>query len=84
MIMSDLPFAKLQSLLLELGFDERLVDGKYRGFYHADSDTLFTFRPYGPHDLVSAADVVTVRKQLAWRGLLSEAAFEASMSKVSA
>lgn len=81
---SDLPFAKLQSVLLELGFVERVVEGKYLGFYHADSDTLFAFRKYRAQDKVSWADLVTVRKQLAWRGLLTEEAFDASLNKVSA
>ena len=84
MLFSDLPFAKLKSVLVDLGFVERVIDGKYLGFYHAESDTLFTFRRYRPQDKVSLADLVTVRKQLDWRGLLSEEAFEASLAKVSA
>jgi hypothetical protein len=81
---SDLHFAKLQSALQDLGFVERLLDGKYRGFYHAGSDTLFAFRMYQHQDRVSLADLVSVRKQLAWRGLLSEEAFDASLCKASA
>jgi hypothetical protein len=84
MLFSDLPFAKLQAALLDLGFVERLIDGKYLGFYHAASDTLFAFRLYRPQDKVSLADLVSVRKQLAWRGLLSEEAFDASVCKASA
>jgi hypothetical protein len=84
MLFSDLPFAKLQSALLDLGFDERVVDSKYLGFYHARSDTLFVFRMYRPQDKVSLADLTSVRKQLAWRGLLSEEAFDASLCKASA
>jgi hypothetical protein len=84
MIFSELPFAKLQSVLLDLGFVERVIDGKYLGFYHAGSDTLFAFRMYRPQDKVSLADLVSVRKQLAWRGLLSEEAFDASLCKASA
>ena len=84
MLFSDLPYAKLKSALLGLGFVERVIDGKYLGLYHADSDTLFVFRPYHPQDKVSLADLVTVRKQLAWRGLLSEEAFEAALCRVSA
>ena len=41
---SELPYAKLQSVLLDLGFVERLLDGGYPGFYHSPSDTLFVFR----------------------------------------
>jgi hypothetical protein len=84
MLFSDLPFTRLQAALLDLGFVERTLDGKYHGFYHADSDTLFAFRLYQPQDKVSLADLVSVRKQLAWRGLLSEEAFDASVCKASA
>ncbi len=84
MFFSDIPFSKLQSVLLDLGFVERVIEGKYLGFYHAESDTLFAFRMYHSQDKVSFADLVTVRKQLSWRGLLSEEAFEASLSKASA
>jgi hypothetical protein len=84
MLFSDLPFAKLRSVLLDLGFVERALEGKYLGFYHAQSDTLFAFRMYCPQDKVSLADLASVRKQLAWRGLLSEEAFDASLCKVSA
>jgi hypothetical protein len=61
-----------------------VIDGKYLGFYQAESDTLFAFRMYRPQDKVSLADLVSVRKQLAWRGLLSEEAFDASLCKASA
>jgi hypothetical protein len=84
MLFSQLPFAKLQSVLLDLGFVEHVIDGKYLGFYHADSDILFAFRMYRPEDKVTQADLVSVRKQLAWRGVLSEEAFDASVCKASA
>jgi hypothetical protein len=84
MISSDLPFAKLRALLLDLGFVEGVVEGKYLGFYHADSDTVFPFRMYRPQDKVSMADLVTVRQQLDWRGLLREEAFDAALRKASA
>jgi hypothetical protein len=84
MISSDVPYAKLRALLLDLGFVEGVVEGKYLGFYHADSDTVFPFRMYRPNDKVSMADLVTVRKQLDWRGLLSEEAFDAAVRKASA
>jgi hypothetical protein len=84
MFLSDLPFAKLQAALRDLGFVERVLDGKYLGFYHAEADILFAFRMYRPKDKGSLADLLSVRKQLAWRGLLSEEAFEASLSKTSA
>jgi hypothetical protein len=36
MYFSDTPFAKLRALLLDLHFIERVVDGKFHGFYHED------------------------------------------------
>jgi hypothetical protein len=84
MVISDVRFAGLQSVLIGLGFDERTINGKYHGFYHAVSDTLFAFRRYRPEDKVSQADLVSVRTQLAWHGLLSEEAFDASLCKASA
>ena len=83
MIFSDLPFAKLRSVLLKLGFSERVLEGKYPAFYHEESDTFFVFRKYRSRDKVSMVDLVTVRKQLDWQGLMSEEAFEASLRKVS-
>jgi hypothetical protein len=76
MLVSKVPFAKLRTLLLGLGLVERLIEGKYRGFYHAESDTLFVFRKYRSRDKVSMADLVCVRSQLDWRGLLSKEAFD--------
>jgi hypothetical protein len=84
MLLGDIPFAKLQLALLDLGFVERRIDGKYLGFYHAESDSLFAFQMNSPRDKVSLADLVSVRKQLARRGLLSEEALDASWGKVSA
>jgi hypothetical protein len=57
MYLSDLPFSRLQAVLQELGFVERLSDDKYLGFYHAESDTLFVFRMYRADDKVSLADL---------------------------
>jgi hypothetical protein len=84
MLFSDVPFARLRSALLDLGFTERVIERKYLGFYHAGSDTLFAFRMYRPQGKVSLADLVSVRKQLAWHGLLSEEAFDASLCKAPA
>jgi hypothetical protein len=81
---NDIPFSKLRALLLDLGFIERVVDGKYLGFYHADSDTLFAFHLYRPRERVTSMDLTGVRSQLDWRGLLSEEAFEAALRKASA
>jgi hypothetical protein len=84
MFFSNIPFSKLRALLLDLGFVEGVVEGKYLGFYHAASGCVFPFRMYRPQDKVSMADLATVRTQLDWRGLLSEEAFNAALRKASA
>jgi hypothetical protein len=90
MPLRDLPFAALRSLLLELGFEEKAVPPSAENpvagiaFYHAPSDSFFVFRQYRPQDRVSSMDVAGVRSQLAWRGLLSEQAFDAALRKASA
>ncbi len=81
---SDIPFAKIRALLLGLGFDERVLEEKYLGFYHASTDALFAFRMYRPQDMVSRVDLNEVRMQLDLRGLLSEEAFDAALRKASA
>jgi hypothetical protein len=81
---NDLPFAKLRRLLLDLGFGERVIDGKYLGFAHAESGCFFAFPLYGPQERVSNSDLAGVRSQLDLRGLLSEEAFDAALRKASA
>ena len=84
MPLNDLPFAKLRRLLLDLGFSERVIDGKYLGFTHAESGCFFAFPLYRPQERVSNTDLVGVRSQLDWRGLLREEAFDAALRKASA
>jgi hypothetical protein len=90
MLFSDVPFATMRKLLLDLGFVEKAVSGVADNhvptlvFGHADSDTIFLFRAYRPQDKVSLADLGGVRFQLDWRGLLSREAFDAALLKVSA
>ena len=90
MLFSDLPFSALRKLLLELGFEEKTVpktaDSPVPGiaFNHVKSDCFFVFRQYRPQDRVSMMDLVGVRSQLDWRGLLSEQAFDAALRKASA
>ncbi len=90
MLFSDLPFSALRKLLLDLGFEERpvpaspLVPVPGLAFRDAKSGSFFLFPAYRPRDRVSMADLVTVRSQLDWRGLLSKDAFDAALRKASA
>ena len=90
MLFSDVPFATMRKLLLDLGFVEKALPKSSDNpvpalaFGQADSDTLFVFRMYRPQDKVSMMDLTGVRSQLDWRGLLSREAFDAALLKVSA
>jgi hypothetical protein len=72
---SSVGFAQLRRLLLDLHFTESKKDAYWR-FEHADSDTVFLFRPYAPDDNVTMQDLAATRKHLDWRGLLSATAFD--------
>jgi hypothetical protein len=90
MSFTDVPFAALRKLLLDLGFIEKTLPASEdnpvpaHAFYHADSDTIFLFRTYRPQEKVSAMDFVGVRAQLDYRGLLGREAFEAALLRVPA
>jgi hypothetical protein len=84
MSVNGIPFAKLRRLLLDLGFSERVIEGKYLGFKHAKSGCFFAFPLYDPQERVSTTDLVGVRSQLDLRGVLSEEAFDAALRKASA
>ena len=84
MLFGNIPFAKVRSVLVDVGFVEREIENKYLSFSHAESDTFFVFFRYRARDKVSMADLVMGRKQLDWNGVLSEEAFDASLRKASA
>jgi hypothetical protein len=89
MLFSDVPFAAIRQLLLDLDFVEKAMpktatDPPAIVFGHTESRAVFMFPAYRSQDKVSMADLVTVRKQLDWRGLLSEEAFDAALRKASA
>jgi hypothetical protein len=77
-------------LLLDLGFVEQTIpkadatDVPGIVFGHAESRAVFVFPAYRPRDRASMADLTTVRRQLDWRGQLSEQAFDAALRKASA
>ena len=81
---SDLSFAALRRILLDLGFVEAVVPGSHIGFKHAPSATVMMFHPYRPDERVGEADLLSVRKQLDERGLLPAGSFDARLRKASA
>jgi predicted RNA binding protein YcfA (HicA-like mRNA interferase family) len=81
---SDLSFAALRRILLDLNFVETLVPGSHIGFKHAPSGTVMMFRPYRPDERLGLADLLSVRKQLDERGLMPADSFDARLRKASA
>jgi hypothetical protein len=65
-----LPFAALDEFLQKLGFEKIVVPKSHIGYRHADSDTIFMFRLYKPHDPVDRVNRASVRKLLLERGLI--------------
>jgi hypothetical protein len=74
---SHIRFKQLQRLLTALGFAEAREEAGWR-FEHDESNTLFLFRPY------RLTDLFLVRSQLDARGLLTEDAFDESLTKTPA
>lgn len=80
---SDVSFAQLRSLLLDLGFTESRPNGMWR-FEHPESGAVFFFRSYGPNEHISVPDLDSARTHLEWRGLLSAEMFDESLTKTPA
>jgi hypothetical protein len=77
---SSVGFDQLRRLLLDLHFTESRTDAHWR-FEHAESDTVFVFRPYSLTDNVTMQDIAATRTHLDWRGLLSGEAFDDFLTK---
>jgi hypothetical protein len=80
---STVTFAELRQLLLDLGFTLS-KRGKFWFFEHPPSGTEFGYRPYRIREKITLGDLHMTRKQLDWRGLLSEQAFDDRLKKATA
>lgn len=77
---SSVSFAQLRRLLLDLRFVETREESFWR-FEHAESGTVFVFRPYAAGEHVTVQDIAATRKHLDWQGLLSATVFDDSLTK---
>lgn len=80
---SKVRFAQLQKFLAELGFSARRDQEGWR-FEQPASDTVFLFRPYRHSDRVYQHDLFLVRSQLNARGLMTDQAFDETLTKTPA
>ena len=78
---NQIPFTRLRNILHDVGFEETAIPGPYRLFQHSPSETVLVYREYQPADPVSWHDLVTTRRQLDERGLLTAGDFEALLHK---
>jgi hypothetical protein len=76
---SNVPYATLRQLLLDLGFDETIIPGSHILWRHDPSDTLFMFRLYRPQDHITMVCLLSTRKHLDEGGLLSAESFDARL-----
>ncbi|MBY0528501.1 MAG: hypothetical protein K2R98_34240 [Gemmataceae bacterium] len=76
-------YGQLRTVLTRLGFrEQRRATGI--GLEHAESNTLFLFRPYHDLDAVKPPEVENVRAVLDARGLLPADAFDGQLTKAPA
>jgi hypothetical protein len=80
---SDVRFSQLQAFLERLGFSGARNKRGWR-FEHGPSETIFVLRPYRRTERVFMPDLYGIRWQLDGRGLLSEQAFDESLTKAPA
>jgi hypothetical protein len=80
---STVSFAELRQLLLDLGFTAS-KRGKFWHFEHPPSETVFAYRPYRTREKITLVDLHMTRKQLDWRGVLDEQAFDNLLKKATA
>ncbi len=81
--LSTVSFGKLRRFLLDLGFIE-VPDERGHRFEHRASGTILLFRPYKLREKVHMPDLIAMKSQLDWRGLVPADVFETSLHKTPA
>jgi len=76
---SNIRFVQLKEFLEGMGFTATRGKAGWR-FEHEPSGTIFHFRPYRVTDRVYYIHLFVVRSQLDARGMLSERAFDESLT----
>jgi hypothetical protein len=83
MKMTDITFDELRELLVDLSCSETKEKNRI-SFAHPALGTFLLFRPHRPKELVSARDMLVVRRQLVYNGLIEESELDAFLQKASA
>jgi predicted RNA binding protein YcfA (HicA-like mRNA interferase family) len=69
-------YRDLVQLLARLGFQDESVEGSHRAFRHGASETLILLAEFEPEDPLRAEDLISARRHLVAKGLISAHAFE--------
>lgn len=78
----NITFADLEKLLLKLGFTAPKTSLPQKIFQHESSDTLIVLPPYRSQDILRPIHLLSTKKLLVERDLISQAAFEGALEKV--
>jgi hypothetical protein len=81
---SDVPFAAIRKVLLDLGFVETVIPGSHILFRHEPSGMVFMYRLYRRNERATLVDVRSTRKHLDEGGLLAAEGYDARLRKASA
>jgi hypothetical protein len=79
--MSNYVFADLRQLLLDLGFQMKVVPGSGVVFEHTPARARLVLEPFADGDTVDPATLAIVGRNLDERGILSRARFEELLQK---
>jgi hypothetical protein len=79
--MTNYPFADLRQLLLNLGFEMKVVPGSYIVFQHGPAHARLVLEPFSDGDPVDPTTLAVVGRNLDERGILSRARFEELIQK---
>jgi hypothetical protein len=74
-------YKQLDELLVHLGFSRAHVEPKWLRYEQAASDTMIVVVDKKPHEPVRITDVVSARRHLVEKGLVTEEALEAFLSR---
>ena len=81
--LSQISFAQLRRFLLDLGFTE-VPAKRGRRLEHRPSNTLLVFRPYRLREKIHMPDLVRIKSDLDWWGLVPADSFDDTLQKAPA
>jgi predicted RNA binding protein YcfA (HicA-like mRNA interferase family) len=81
---NHITFARLESVLKELGFVKKVVPGTGVGYKHPPTGALVVVRLHKPREIVPDYVIVGVRHELEWQGVIEAKEFEEMLQAAAA